>query len=277
MPNQARFTKITKLLPVPRPLIKLAFGTFCFLIYLSPLPFPLSQTYAQVQSIDVSSLYQISETEAVDGDILTYTDKGIVRAGVAYTNKMFGVLQDNPLLVYRTLDSTGKPVVRSGVAQVNVTASGGEIKAGDYVTTSSNAGKGQKATVSGYVLGIALEPLSGNEGKIPVAVRIEYAELTNTKSVLRLLDAFNIAAFQSSQDPEKASQFVKYLSAGLIVLGSLILSFLIFARSILKSIEAIGRNPLAKGAIQFSIVIQAALTIITILIGVGASYIILRL
>ena len=188
------------------------------------------------------------------------------------------MLQDKPLLVYKSLDQKGKPVVRAGIAYVNVSnAAGGTIKKGDYITSSEKPGVGQKSTISGYVLGVALGDLTGASGKIPVAVRIEYAELTNTRSVLRLLDYFNLAAFQSVQNPERASQFVKYGSAGLIVVASLILSFLIFARSIGKSIEAIGRNPLAKSAIQLSLIINAALTIITILIGVGAAFLILQL
>ncbi len=233
--------------------------------------------FAQTPGFDATSTYLVSDGEIKSGDIVFYSEKGLVRASEPYSNHIFGVLTEKPLMVFTTTSTDEKPVVRSGIAQVNVTNEGGEIKPGDFITSSNTKGTGQKATISGYVLGTALAEMSAKEGQIPIAIRIEYAELTNTKSVLRLLDAFNIAAFQSTKDIDKASQFIKYLSSGLIVLGSLVVSFFLFARSIIKSIEAIGRNPLAKTAILMSIVIQAGLTILTILIGVGAAYLILRL
>lgn len=237
-----------------------------------------TQVHAQATSIDIAALYDVADEEAIEGDILMFSDNGIVRANLSYTNKIFGVLQETPLLVYRDVDSSGLPVARSGVVEVNITNEGGAIKPGDYITSSStNPGKGQKAAVSGYVLGIALDEFSDAEGRIRVAMRIEYAELTNTRSILRLFDLFNVAVSQSANDPQGAAQLIKYVAAGLIVLGSLLVSFLVFARSISKSVEAMGRNPLAKNAIQLSIIINAALTILTILIGLGAAYIILRL
>ncbi len=238
----------------------------------------LPQAYAQTKAIDVTSVYPIKDTQAVDGDILIYTDQGLVRANVGFSNQMFGVLQDKPLLIYHTENEKGKPVVRAGIAQVNVTTDNGAIKAGDYITSSNKAGKGQKAAQSGYVIGVALADYNKTGvGKISVAVRIEYAELTNTRNVVRLLDYFNLAAFQGGQDPNKASQFVKYFSVGIIVIGSLIFGFVIFARSMTKSIEALGRNPLAKNAIHLSILMNAVLAVVTILIAVVASYMILLL
>lgn len=248
---------------------------FILLILLGFLLVP--NVYGQSQSIDVTSLYEISDNQAVDGDILIYTNKGIVRANVSFSNQMFGVLQDQPILVYRPPDVKGKPVVRSGTAYVSVSTTTGAIKPGDYITSSNKPGKGQKAVESGYVLGIALAELKSGEGKIPVAVRIEYAELTNTRSVLRLLDYFNVAAFQSITEPEKGVQLIKYFVAGLIVAVSLIISFLIFGRSIGKGIEAIGRNPLAKSSIQIAIMINVGFSIAIVIISMGIAFVILRL
>lgn len=233
--------------------------------------------WAQNQAIDVSSTYEIADNEAQDGDILIHSDQGIIRAAVAFDNRLFGVLQNTPLLVFKSKDSTAKPVVRTGVAFINVTNTNGAIKIGDYITSSNNSGKGQKANQSGYVIGTALEDMNEAEGKIQVALKIEYAELTNTRSVLRIIDYFNIAAFQGAQDPSQAPQLIKYSSSGVIVLASLIFSFIIFGRSIGKSIDAMGRNPLARSAIMVSIFINAAITIMIILISIGASFLILNL
>ena len=233
---------------------------------------------AQTQAIDIASMYEIEDQDASDGDILMYSPEGkLVRANVAYSPKMFGILQDKPLVIYNSGVENTKPVVRSGTAQVNVTNGGGEIKTGDYITTSSNPGKGQKSTISGYALGIALTDSSESEEKIPVAMRIEYVELTNTRSVLNLLNAFNIAAFQGASDPEKGSQLVKYTASGLIVLISLVVSLIIFGRSILKSIDALGRNPLAKTTIQLSILLTAGMILVIMVLSIGVAFVILKL
>ena len=236
-----------------------------------------SPTRAQVPAIDVASTYDITDENVIDGDILMYSDSGLILANVAYTNKIFGVLQDTPLAVYKSEGDNKKPVVKGGVANVNVTNGNGVIKKGDYITSSSNPGKGQKGLISGYVLGTALEDMDQDEGKISVAVRIEFAELSNTRSVLRLLDYFNIAAFQAISDPEQGSQLVKYIAAGLIILVSIIISLFVFGRSILKSIDAIGRNPLAKTSIQLSIVFTAIIILIIMGVSIAAALIILKL
>lgn len=263
--------------------------SFLLLFLILALAFFLNfqQAFAQ-PAINIPTTYTITDKDAIDGDILSFDKDGISRANIPYTNRIFGVLQDNPVIVYRTNDDTGDPVMQTGSALVNVTNITGDIKVGDYVTSSSIAGKGQKAAESGYVVGIALSDFASNgqtvsfggqeynTGTISIALKIEYAEITNARSFNRLFDYFNQFAFESVQNPERASQFFKFVVAAIISLGSIIFSFFIFARSITKSIEAIGRNPLAKTAIQVSIIINAALTILTIIIGLGAAYLIIK-
>lgn len=262
---------------------------FLFLFILLSLTFLSFSKLAFAQpAIDIPTTYTIIDEDAVNGDILSFTNGGITRANAPYTNQIFGVLQDNPIIVYRTNEKTGDPIMRSGTAEVNVTNITGDIKVGDYVTSSPIPGKGQKAAESGYILGVALADFSsdgqtisfgGQEhqtGVIPVALKIEYAEITNARSFNRLFDYFNQFAFESVQSPERASQFFRFIIAAIISLGSIIFSFFVFARSITKSIEAIGRNPLAKTAIQASIIINAGLTILTIILGLAAAYLIIR-
>ncbi len=249
------------------------------------------------QSIEVTSLYPIAEEAAVDGDILSTTDMGLKRSEQGFDNKMFGILQDNPLLVYQNKDINGKPVVRSGIAQVNVTTLNGPIKYGDYITSSSIKGKGQKATDSGYVLGVALAAFLGDEptsdgkgaqtiqgpagsvasGKIPVAIRVEYAELTNPRFAGRLFGFIGTALLEQVSDPKQFGNVIRFIAAGLVILLSFTFGFLTFSRSIIKSIEALGRNPLAKSAIQLSMIINIILLVVTGLIGIIASLLIIRL
>lgn len=250
----------------------------------------LPPTYAQEsQGIEVTSVYEIKDTEAVEGDILKTTNEGLVRTSLGFDNKIFGVITNQPLLVYRT-ETKGKPVIRSGIAQVNITNLNGPVKYGDYITSSQVAGKGQKAFESGYVLGVALSDFDGTGaetvdgprgkvaiGKIPVAVRIEYAEISNPRFVGRLFGFIGTAFLENINDPKKFGDIIRLIAAALVVLLSFTFGFLTFSRTIVKSIEAIGRNPLAKNTIQFSIILNIILLVVSGLVGIIASILIIKL
>lgn len=132
-----------------------------FFAHFSPLFAQEATSGGTAKSIDISVTYPVIDKDSVTGDILISTPQGLTRTNQNFDQRMFGVLQTNPLIVYRNVDNTGQPVARSGVANVNVTNLTGDIKAGDYITTSEITGKGQKSTGSGYVLGVAIEDLTG--------------------------------------------------------------------------------------------------------------------
>lgn len=261
------------------------FIIFSFLFLLFALP-----VYAQKpQGIEVTSIYPITDSEALEGDILTVTEQGLVRSNIGFDPKIFGVIQEQPLLVYKT-EIPGKPVVRSGTAQVNVTALNGPIKNGDYITSSQIPGKGQKAAESGYVVGIALTSFDGTNasetdgprgkvalGKVSMAIRIEYAELTNPRVAGRLFGFIGTTLLENVSDPRQFGTVIRYMAAGLVLLLSFTFAFLTFSRSIAKSVEALGRNPLAKSTIQLSMVINIILLVVTGLVGIVASILIIRL
>lgn len=271
---------MTKLLSV---LFVFTLYTLSSILYTFPV-------HAQSEGLEVTSVYEIADTDSAQGDILVTTDKGLFRVSKGFDSKMFGVVSDQPILVYRNNDIKGKPVVRSGTVTVNVTTLNGPIKYGDYITSSQIPGKGQKASESGYVLGIALATFDGTgadqvdgpfgkvaSGKIPVAIKIEYAELTNPRFLSRLFSFIGSSFLENINDPKKFGTVVRYIAAGLIVLLSFTFGFLTFSRSIVKSIEALGRNPLAKATIQLSILINIALLVVTGIIGIVASILIIRL
>lgn len=265
------------------------------------LVFLVVPALAQFQSADISNVYEISDKDAADGDILITTkDQGIIRASQPNDVRLFGILSES-LLVYRRIDNQGKPIVRNGMVQVNVTTLGGNIKAGDYITSSEIAGKGEKSTQSGYVLGIALNNLDEKNGtalnyqpkaeagqptvapqkiysgKVNVALKIEYAEIDMARNPNRLINSLNTAFFQNIQDPTRFLQVVRYITAAVTVLVGFGLGFYTFSRSIPKGIEAIGRNPLAEKAITFSIILNIFFTILTASVGIIAAAFILRL
>ena len=251
--------------------------------------FYIPPVYAQNQGVEVTSVYEIPDTEASNGDILVTSETGLTRAQRSFDSKMFGVIQQQAIVVYRD-NPEAKPVIRFGLARVNVTNLNGTIKYGDYITSSRVPGKGQKATESGYVLGVSLgafdgsgaEEIDGPNGKvasgnIPVAIRIEYAELSNPRFAGRLFSFIGTALLENVNDPEKFGDLIRFITAGLVVLLSFTFGFLTFSRSIAKSIEALGRNPLAKNTIQLSMVINIIVLILTGIIGIVASILIVRL
>lgn len=235
-------------------------------------------THAQQAGLEVTSTYEIADQDAQEGDIVSTTEQGLVRSSRVGDNKMFGVIQEKPLLLYRDLEAKGKPVMRSSIAQVNVTTSNGPIKYGDYITSSEIPGKGQKAPPQGPVLGIALAPFDGSGvGQIPVALKIESAGLTAPGLAGSLFNLIGISFLENLKDPKKFAEVIRYIAAGLVVLLSFTFAFLTFSRSIVKSIEALGRNPLAKSTIQLSMMINIILLVLTGIIGIVASILIIRL
>lgn len=249
-------------------------AAFLFLLFFFPLP-----AFAQNTSIEVTSVYKIADKDAVEGDILVSTDKGLVRATVTSDSKTFGVLQVKPVVVYRSGDPGSKPVIRSGVATVNVTNSGGPIKYGDYITSSTTAGKGQKANESGYVLGIALANFDSKDktGAIPVAIKVEYTGLDQSRFTSQLFGFVGNSFLANVADPKNLGLIIRYIAAGIIIILSFTFGFLTFSRSILKGVDALGRNPLAKSAIQFSMVVNIILLIVTSLIAIVASVLLIKL
>lgn len=254
-------------------------------------------TTSAFAQLEIAETYDVPK-EAVDGDIVSYTDKGIALSPREYDDKIFGVIETSPLVAYRRQDSTGMPVVRNGTVEVNVTTINGPIKTGDFITSSSMPGKGEKSIISGYIIGVALQdfkdtdgeavsytPPSGEgggaarqirSGKINVAIKIEFAELNTARNANRLFDIINGAIFRNVQDPEKFVNVIRYIAAGLAVLISFLIGFFTLARTIPKGIEALGRNPLARTTIQFGIILNIIFTVGIALVGIVAAIILLR-
>lgn len=251
---------------------------------------PVPNAYAQ---LEVAETFDVP-ADSVDGDILSYSEKGIILTSKENDEKIFGVIETEPLVAYRRNDNTGMPAVRSGTVEVNVTTINGPISSGDLVTSSVIPGKGERSKISGYIVGVAMEPFSETDGqeyeykpssgqsrkvrmgKINVALKIEYSEITTARNANRLFDAINAAFFRNVQDPEKFVVIIRYFLAGLAVVISFLIGFFTLARTIPKGIEALGRNPLAKNTIQFGIILNIIFTVGIALVGIAAAIILLR-
>lgn len=226
---------------------------------------------------DVTSSYLVADNEAKAGDILVTAGKDFVRSTTEYDLRIFGVVADSALMAFVNPDPGYKLVARTGTAKVNVTAANGAIVRGDYITSSRSPGRGEKAVVSGYVLGTAMEDLPSGEGQIPVALKVEYAEISNARTLARMLNYVTGDLFKNVRDPGQFPMIMRYLMAGVVMMTSMAFSFLSFSRSVPKAIEAIGRNPLARGAIMLSMSMSIGLVVVTVGLGLAISIVILRI
>jgi hypothetical protein len=240
----------------------------------------------QTGSFNIVSTYIIEDEISEPGDIIAFdtTVNKYRLAAEKDSKEVYGVIQQNPVAVYRTEDQNRVPVAQFGESLVNVTDRNGAIVAGNHIMVSDVLGKGQLFRgEDGYVVGIALESFPGESTtSTPVDVG---GQIVNAGSIFVLLD---IGPFAEGQrigetviappsviinDPindEKrgipAGVMFRYLIATIFAGVSLWLVFKNFGPNLKEGVISVGRNPLAKSTIQ-SMVTFNMLLILTISIA----------
>ena len=262
----------------------LASSFFLFFLIFSPV--------AADELLNIANTYTAKDADIENGDIVARSEnnlKEVERSKKAYDEKLVGVVFNQATVVYR-IEGMGIAVVENGEVKTKVTTLNGPINTGDAVTTSSIAGKGQKAdSTAGQILGIALEGLTDEnsteliydskpirEGKILVLVRVGTGISSDAGIISRLVDQLSLLILRNTQTPIGAETFLRYLSAALLAAVIIFVSFISFGRNIAKGIEAIGRNPLAKTQIQAMIIFNVVLIAIISIGGIILSLAIIR-
>jgi F0F1-type ATP synthase membrane subunit c/vacuolar-type H+-ATPase subunit K len=237
----------------------------------------ISKIQAQDISLGTAIVVQIDDDGVADGDIISSKEGGgYSRSKLLYDPFMFGVVSLNPAVVlYDKGITDGFPIISSGKAYVRVSTEKGEIKRGDLITSSENPGVGVKANENGYVIGTAEEAYSsGNKeqvGKILVTIDPRFAQ-TSSNLAATLLTFPRISLAEALRSPSTA---LRYLLAGLITVGTLLVGFRFFSRVSSRGLEALGRNPLAKRSIMIGIVINSVLVLSVMMFGLAVAYLIL--
>ena len=254
----------------------------------------LVRVNAQVKQFNIAQTLAISDTEAQDGDIMALgtENETLIRSLKPYDEKMYGVLVESPVMVYRTKDTI--PVTRYGDAIVNVTTLNGPIAVGDYISSSEMPGKGMKATdFTGFMLGVALASfeekdgtpvtvngLTASQGRIRVSLGIGPASPAQVKAaggVFGTLRRLTDSVIFNLRTSRQLDRFIRYILAIIVLLITIIISFRTFGKNITKGIEAIGRNPLAKVSIQSMIVLNVIMILVVTMGGVILSLVIISL
>lgn len=238
---------------------------------------------AQAQSLGVAENVVIEGTDIKDGSVIIHRQGAYKLSAEAYSKDLVGVVSLEPAVEFATSvkkDGT-YPFIQSGAAEVLVNAEGGAIKAGDLVTSSSQPGVAMKANKSGFVLGVAQADFTPQgelqTGSIPILIDIRFAFSDDApqseRVVSRLMSIVSLNAISFTEEPVKS---LKYTAAAFAIILSLGISFLTFGRVSYKGVEAIGRNPLAKSSITFSVILNTVLALGLATAGIVAAYMIVK-
>ncbi len=242
-----------------------------------------------------------ADTPIDTGTIVQLTGKDANRVKVAEQaelQNMFGVTVDRGQLPV-TLSSGGLEnevfVAVSGTYSVLVSTQGGAIAPGDYVTLSSINGIAMKAgTEEATVFGRAnatfdgkgvtlgkstLKDTSGNTikdvtlGSIPVTIDIKSNpnEKSTKTNVPEVLQRIGQAIAEKEVSPIRI-----YLSMAITTV-SLIAAIIVLYSGVRNSIISIGRNPMSKKSIFRALLEIVLTTLLILIIGLFAVYLLLKL
>jgi len=235
-------------------------------------PHVLAFSYSPAVSV------QMESNAGNDGDIVSYSDGKYDLSRKEFDTSMFGVIVDEPNSAYEDANLQEYKLVASfGEMLVNVTAKNGNIKVGDFITSSDYPGVGQKALESGQVLGVALEDYAPQNATdiakvlVFVDIKTNFVDRTISKNLLDVLKSSLTSPFMT---PVEA---LRYLLAIAIVFATFVIGFSNFGKITGTSVEALGRNPLAGPSIRKVVFFNFAMTGIIMVLGLGIAYFILVL
>ncbi len=231
---------------------------------------------AQFVSSGMAVTLEIQDQNVPDGSILCSNSEGIRLCTNEYDSDLYGVYVENPSVVVGNSNLiNGKPVINSGKAYVRVRNINGNIKKGNFVTSSKVPGVGELADKSGNVLGVALEDYVQSdktvEGKILIAIGIRQTIISKTIKG-NLVETLREGFLAPTLSPLAS---LRYLLAIMIAVVAFALGFVYFGRVAKGGVDALGRNPLAQKAIQFTVIINLLLTVFIMAGGLILAYIIL--
>lgn len=214
--------------------------------------------------------------------------------------KMEGVVvaaNDSPV----TLSSSDQTIQQVFVAttgryEVLTSNQNGSIHKDDYITVSALDGVGMKAdTKQPRIIGKALSDFDGksgvigettaknSEGKsIPIALGMVGVEISvshnpleaKKQSIIPGLEKLQQVAGTVSNNQVTPGQI--YLGMAIMILTSIVAGSILYA-GVRTSMIAIGRNPLARGSVMRNLIQVVITSVIILIIGIVAVYLILKL
>lgn len=225
-------------------------------------------TFSQILPLIAKNL-EIKDSEIKIGDIISQTEEGFVKSKISYDKNIVGVVGENPILVLGRPTTNTLPVVIQGESLVRVSNKNGEIKKGDFITSSEIPGVGQKATESGFVVGKALEDFNKEEGLIRSEINIQYQNIIPSGVPASWILS---KIWETLGRPENFPQVLRYIFAIFLGGGSFFAGFFFFVRALREGLEAMGRNPLARKSLQIGMIINLIAILLLTLAGLGLAF-----
>lgn len=208
------------------------------------------------------------------GSVICSISGGFGLCNSEYAPNIFGVIHD--LTPNATANQISGTVMSNGLTQVRVSSGKGEIKVGDFVTSSTVPGVAQLATDDGYVLGTVIEAptAADSQGISTAVVSLDIRLISGTAS-----HAGNIFSFLrkgASAASVAPLDSLRYLLASLMVLVTFTVAMFYFGRASRSGVTAMGRNPLAQKSIQKIVYFNILLSLVMVLVGLLIAYLILK-
>lgn len=233
-----------------------------------------------INSSGYSIEVDLQGVKAEEGDIISFKGGKYQLANDPFDMSMFGVATSFSVISITDSSLNAESptqLVSFGESLVKVSSANGPIKKGDFITSSSKPGIGVKADKTGYVIGMALEDYDNSDtnavGKILVQIDVHTAYVDNNLRV-NLIEALRTGGVAPFLTPVTS---LRYILAALIVAAAFVIGFSSFGKVSGSSIEALGRNPLAKKSIRTAVVFNFLLTFGIMVLGIIFSYLILVL
>lgn len=224
-------------------------------------------------SVKVNS---VNDVPLDEGLLVSYKEGNYLLSTEEFDQAVFGVISNSTVLTLIDINLENPTyVVSSGQAKVKVSGLSGDVKKGDYITSSSKPGVGQKAYKSGFVIGLSLEDatFSGPDDVKDILVFIDpKATFIDNNLQLNLFEALKSGYKAPLLSPISS---LRYILAVIVIASSFILGFTSFGKITGHGIQALGRNPLAGKDIKIAMVMNFVLTLTIILSGLGVAYLVL--
>jgi hypothetical protein len=220
----------------------------------------------------------------------------VLPATATAADKIHGVVvspNDAPVSLQTSTNTRQAYVATTGEYQVLVSDQGGSIQRDDYITLSSLAGVGMKAGASQtVVLGKALNGFDGKTnvkgtttlkengrnvtvhlGYVGIDISLSHNPLYRNSTKSEIQDALQRIAQSVAHKPVSLAHI--YMSIA-ILFASVVISGVLMYTGVRGSLLAMGRNPLARSHILRSMIQVILTSIVILVIGIFAVYLLLK-
>lgn len=247
-------------------------------------------TYAESQSPVISRGFSTKGDGIVQTALVsTASDSSntVELANLKNVNRLSGVVSKASLVELSQDKTKQVQVALSGTAYALVSDINGTIRAGDKITVSPISGVGMLTTADAQIVGTASTGFTGKNAKtmtvkdkagkshtvhvgaIPIQISIAYYVVPTSKLLPPFLQnlANNIAG--------RPVSVARILLGSVLLLLAFVSIFALIYTSVRAGLISLGRNPLAAGAIQRSLVGVAVTTLLIFAFSLLATYLIL--